>query len=165
MPRHCPAPLPLLDLALPDAAATDAFAERLAPLLRGGDALLLTGSLGAGKTQLARAIIQTLQAAHGTPEDVPSPTYTLVQEYQAGALHIVHADLYRLAGPGEATELALDDLWDTALCLIEWPDRLGDAAPRDALHVTLAQDGEGRRLVLSSANDGWAARLKSLAPC
>ena len=138
-----------LSLFLPDAAATDALGRALSARLAPGDTVLLTGDLGAGKSHLARAIIQTRMAQHGAVEDVPSPTYTLVQTYRIGAVEMIHADLYRLGDASELVELGLDDAMSgPAICLIEWPDRL-DHAPMEALHITLAPDGPGRRATLN----------------
>ncbi|TDL78352.1 tRNA (adenosine(37)-N6)-threonylcarbamoyltransferase complex ATPase subunit type 1 TsaE [Palleronia sediminis] len=139
--------LAVLNLPSPD--ATDRLAGALARVLGAGDTLLLEGDLGAGKSHIARVIVQQLQAPHGPPEDVPSPTYTLVQTYRAGDLAILHADLYRLGDPGELIELGLDEALGRDLCLIEWPDRLGDLTPPDALRLTLRMLGEGRMATLS----------------
>ncbi|WGH77460.1 tRNA (adenosine(37)-N6)-threonylcarbamoyltransferase complex ATPase subunit type 1 TsaE [Jannaschia ovalis] len=153
-----PTALPPIDLATP--AATDALARRLAPALGPGDTILLEGPVGAGKTAFARALIGALRAQAGLPpEDVPSPTFTLVQTYDAGGFEIWHADLYRLGQPEEVLELGLEDAFADALCLVEWPDRLGPAAPRDAITLALAVAGEGRRAVLS----GPEAALARLA--
>jgi len=133
------APPSAVRIPLPDAVATAALAARIAPHLGAGDTLLLSGDLGAGKTHFARALIHALQAAAGQPpEDVPSPSFTLVQTYRAGPLEIWHADLYRLHDAGELIELGLDAAFDAALCLIEWPDRLGPHIPAGALCLTLA---------------------------
>ena len=137
-----------LSLFLPDAAATTRLGAALAGLLHAGDTLLLHGPIGAGKTHLARALIQ---ARLGRLEDVPSPSFTLVQTYAAGDVEIWHADLYRLSGPDEVWELGLDDAVATAICLIEWPDRLGNFAPAHAVNITLSSEAEGRRAVLSGA--------------
>jgi tRNA threonylcarbamoyladenosine biosynthesis protein TsaE len=119
--------------------ATAAFAARLASGLAPGDTLLLAGPLGSGKSHFARSVIHALQAAAGQPpEDVPSPTFTLVQTYTAGPTEIWHADLYRLSAPDEVFELGLDAAWQTAICLIEWPDRLGADAPRDAVTLNFS---------------------------
>lgn len=139
---------------LPDPGATDALAQRIAPLLASGDTLLLAGPIGAGKTHFARALIR---ARLGREEEVPSPTYTLVQTYDDGALEIWHADLYRLSGRGEAQELGLDDAFATAICLVEWPDRLR-APPPGALTLTFSVEGSGRSL-LAEGPEEWRGRL------
>lgn len=142
--------------ALPDPGATDALGRWLAGRLGPGDVLLLDGPIGAGKTHLARALIQHRLAAAGRPEDVPSPTFTLVQVYDDGATEIWHADLYRLTHPDQVAELGLDEAFDHALCLVEWPDRLGSLTPPQALRLMLAQDGEGRRATLTGPADRLA---------
>lgn len=137
-----------LSLFLPDAAATDALGRALSGRLAAGDTVLLSGDLGAGKSHLARAIIQARMAQHGMVEDVPSPTYTLVQTYRIGEVEVIHADLYRLGDPSELLELGLDEAMSgAAICLIEWPDRL-DNVPADALRIALVPDGDGRRATL-----------------
>ena len=155
-----PAPI---DLRLEDEAATRALAARLAAVLRAGDTVLLEGPIGAGKSVFARAVIHALQATAGEqPEDVPSPTFTLVQSYMAGPLEIWHADLYRLSHPDEVAELGLDEAFDRALCMVEWPDRLGDLAPKDALRLTFSPgDGEDlRHARFSFASPELAHRLR-----
>jgi tRNA threonylcarbamoyladenosine biosynthesis protein TsaE len=136
-----------LSLFLPDDAATTRLGALLATLVRPGDTLLLHGPIGAGKTHLARALIQ---ARMGRAEDVPSPSFTLVQTYIANGTEIWHADLYRLSHPDEVLELGLDDAFASAICIVEWPDRLGKSAPKSALNITLSTEGEGRRADLSS---------------
>jgi len=150
-----------MTLYLPDPDATDRLATALAPLLRAGDAVLLSGDLGAGKSHLARRIIQSRQAPHGRVEDVPSPTYTLVQTYEADGVEMIHADLYRLADPSELAELGLDDALGQAIALIEWPDRL-DISPALALDVTLTPEGEGRQITIAGPDAAWAERLSRL---
>ena len=142
-----------MELDLPALAATEALARTLAPLVRAGDALLLEGPLGAGKTAFARAL---LRAICGDPAlEVPSPSYTLVQSYPAQGLVVHHFDLWRLQGPASLVELG----WDEAVSdvvLVEWPDRLGTLRPAGALTVTLSlAGGEARHAVLT----GWADRL------
>ncbi|MBM2575831.1 tRNA (adenosine(37)-N6)-threonylcarbamoyltransferase complex ATPase subunit type 1 TsaE [Jannaschia sp. Os4] len=133
---------------LPDADATAALGARLADGLRPGDAVTLRGGLGMGKTHLARACIHALQRSAGTaPEEVPSPTFTLVQTYEVGGTEVWHLDLYRLATPDEAWELGLEEALERAICLIEWPERLGEAIP--ALDVALERSGDGRRATLT----------------
>lgn len=136
-----------LSLFLPDEAATTRLGALLAGQLAAGDCLLLSGPIGAGKSHLARALIQTrLDRA----EEVPSPSFTLVQTYEAEDVSIWHADLYRLSHPDEALELGLSEAFDTAITLVEWPDRLGTTAPTTALRLSLALEGEGRRAQLSA---------------
>lgn len=146
-PVHAPIPLP-------DAQATTALGQALARHLRAGDTLLLVGDLGAGKSHLARAVIQALLPV---PEDVPSPTFTLVQTYAGPGFDIWHADLYRLAGGADLGELGLDAALGQALCLIEWPDRM--VAPPGALTIALLPDGAGRVARMSSDDPAWQARL------
>ena len=147
-----------VSLFLPDDAATTRLGAALAALVQPGDTLLLHGSIGAGKTHLARALIQ---ARLGRLEDVPSPSFTLVQTYTAAGIDIWHADLYRLSHPDEVLELGLDDAFTTGICLIEWPDRLGRSAPANALNITLSAEGHGRKAILSGKTH--AALLKTLA--
>ena len=139
---------------LPDPNATEALAERIAPVLGPGDTLLLAGPIGAGKTHFARALIR---ARIGREEEVPSPTYTLVQTYDAGETEIWHADLYRLGDPGEIAELGLDEAFETAICLVEWPDRLADPPP-GAVTLTFSVAGDGRRLAIDGPEE-WSGRL------
>lgn len=150
-----------LTLASPDATAD--FARGIAQTLRAGDVLLLSGEIGAGKTHFARALIQSILT---TAEDVPSPTYTLVQSYDTTRGALWHADLYRLSDPDEAVELGLSDAFEEAICLIEWPERLQDLRPAGALHLAFAatdpDDTERRELRLTSDDPRWAARLKGL---
>ena len=151
----------MIEMALPTACDTDALARRLAPHLRAGDVLLLEGPIGAGKTHFARALIRELQRAAGqVPEEVPSPSFTLVQGYAAGDLAITHADLYRLSGPGEVAELGLDT---DGLLLIEWPDRLGSETPPGALTLRFAHAEEWRALTLAPDGSRAAALAREAA--
>lgn len=115
-----------LTLFLPDDAATNHLARQFAHHAYPGMVLLLEGGIGAGKTHFARAFIRERL---GAEIDVPSPTYTLVQTYEDNAGDIWHADLYRLGHPDEVAELGLVSAFETAICLIEWPDRLGNQIP------------------------------------
>lgn len=139
---------------LPNPEATDDLARRLAPHLRAGDVLLLQGQIGAGKTHFARALIHAL----GVAEDVPSPTFTLIQTYEAPDFDIWHADLYRLSHPDEVVELGLAEAFETALCLIEWPEKLGGDAPKTALTLRFSIKDEGRTVELVGA-EPWRSRL------
>jgi tRNA threonylcarbamoyladenosine biosynthesis protein TsaE len=144
-------------LDLPTEAETVALGARLAGIAEPGDVILLEGPIGAGKSSLARAFIR---ARLGREEDVPSPTFTLVQVYEADGIEIWHADLYRLTHPDEVFELGLDTAFDTAICLVEWPDRLGRHLPDGALRIRLEPAGDGRRAVVSG---GRASLMQALA--
>lgn len=146
----------LLPLPLPTEADTAALGVRLARLVRKGDCLLLEGPIGAGKSHLARAFIRERL---GREEEVPSPSFTLVQVYDAGGVEIWHADLYRLSHPDEVWELGLDEAFARAICLVEWPDRLGSHVPPGALHLRLALAGEGRLAHLSGGRHGLLRAL------
>lgn len=130
---------------LADDAATQELGRKLATALRPGDALCLTGPLGAGKSTLARALIRALT----TPdEEVPSPTFTLVQFYETAAFPLAHFDLYRLSDPDEAYEIGLDEAMDGGVALIEWPQRLEGRLPATRLDIDIALDGDARRAVI-----------------
>ncbi|MCM2562001.1 tRNA (adenosine(37)-N6)-threonylcarbamoyltransferase complex ATPase subunit type 1 TsaE [Lutimaribacter sp. EGI FJ00015] len=150
-------------LTLPDPKQTAGFAVRLGACLQPGDVLLLEGPIGAGKTHFARALIQSLLAQ---PEDVPSPTFTLVQIYDGPDCEIWHSDLYRLGHPDEVAELGLIDAFDTAICLVEWPDRLGVLAPEQALHLSFEPGAtdDARRLTLRWTDPRWTDLITELAP-
>lgn len=128
-------------------AATGRLGGDLALALRPGDAVLLSGPLGAGKTALARAIIRAL--ADDDELAVPSPTFTLVQHYDT-PIPVAHLDLYRLADPGELAELGLDEALDTGVALVEWPERGGDELPADAIHIRLSGEGDTREATISA---------------
>lgn len=151
----------LMDLTLDGPDATARFAERIARSIRPGDTILLDGEIGAGKTHFARCLIQSIQEV---PEDVPSPTYTLIQTYETRRGEVVHADLYRISGPLEVVELGLLDAFGSQICLVEWPDRLGADVPGSALTL-LFEAGAGpedRRVTASGRQEVWAARLAGL---
>jgi tRNA threonylcarbamoyladenosine biosynthesis protein TsaE len=144
---------------LADAAAVDRLGASIAAALRPGEAVCLWGPLGAGKTTLARGLIRALT---GPDEEVPSPTFTLVQLY-AGRLAVAHLDLYRLKRPEEAYELGLDEALDTGAAVIEWPERLSGALPADRLDVeiTIPEDGRGRTIRLTG-HGSWVGRDREL---
>jgi tRNA threonylcarbamoyl adenosine modification protein YjeE len=125
---------------LADLPATQALAARIAPLLRPGDAVALWGELGSGKTTLARAILRAL----GVTEDVPSPTFTIVQTYDTNALTVAHLDLYRLKRASELEQLGFSEMLDEGAVLVEWPERAPEYLPDTALHVRLTLSGEAR---------------------
>ena len=137
-----------------DEAGTNRFGQALAAALRPGDALCLHGGLGAGKTTLARAVIRALTT---TEEEVPSPTFTLVQSYEGRAFPLTHFDLYRLESGSEAFELGLEEALDEGAAIIEWPERLGVNLPPDRLDVELAIENDGRR-VRWTPHGSWIGR-------
>lgn len=149
-------------LTWPDPAATQAFGKRLAGRLRAGDVVLLSGDLGAGKTALARAVIEALTGI----TDAPSPTYTLVQVYETrdgGALW--HADLYRVEAEGELEEIGLEDAFEDAITLVEWPDRLGNWLPPDRLEISITHSGRGMDSEREARITGfgqWESRIDDL---
>jgi tRNA threonylcarbamoyladenosine biosynthesis protein TsaE len=139
-------PTRLATVFLADEAATQALGRALALVLRPRDAVCLTGPLGAGKSTLARALIRALT----TPdEEVPSPTFTLVQFYETAAFPLAHFDLYRLTDPDEAHEIGLDEALDDGVALIEWPQRLEGRLPRNRLDIDIALDGDARRVTVT----------------
>lgn len=137
-----------MEIDLPNEAATRALGAAVAKALRAGDAVCLTGPLGAGKSSLARALIRALTSPD---EEVPSPTYTLVQAYQGRDFEIAHFDLYRLEDPEEARELGLDEALEHGAAVIEWPQRLGGGLPADRLSLDIepTADGAARKARLS----------------
>ncbi len=149
-----------LALDLADEAATARVATSLAALARAGDVLALAGDLGTGKTAFARAFVRALTDAE---EEVPSPTFTLVQTYDAADFIIWHFDLYRLERPEDALELGIEDAFADGVALIEWPDRLGRLLPPERLDVTLirAAAPNARRIVFSGP-PRWADRIEEL---
>ncbi len=140
---------------------TQDLALRLAAIVGVADVILLEGDIGAGKSLFARTMIQELLAE---PEDVPSPTFTLVQIYDAPDFEIWHSDLYRLTSPDEVVELGLTEAFETALCLVEWPDRLAELTPADALKIQfeLGKDEGQRQITLHWTDPKWGERMKKV---
>jgi tRNA threonylcarbamoyladenosine biosynthesis protein TsaE len=137
-------------------ADLEAFGARLAAVACVGDVIALSGDLGAGKTTLARGFLRGL----GLEGEAPSPTFTIVQTYEPPEMRLPvwHCDLYRLEDPEEAIELGLEEAFDGAVVLIEWPERLGSFLPADALRLRLEGAGEPQRRLTAAVPPGWEAR-------
>ena len=148
-------------LSLPDADATARLGAAIAPWLEAGETVLLYGPLGMGKSTLARGLIRALT---GPSEDVPSPTFTLVQFYESEP-PMAHFDLYRLTRADEAAEIGLDEALDEGCAVIEWPERLGEDPSvwlgPNRLNVSLAEEGQGRVATVSGVG-AWETKLKNL---
>jgi tRNA threonylcarbamoyladenosine biosynthesis protein TsaE len=146
-------------MILTDEAATARLGGAIARGLQIGEAVCLSGPLGAGKSTLARALIRALTSAD---EEVPSPTFTLMQLYEGPRLRIAHFDLYRLACAEEVRELGLDEAMDDGAVVIEWPQRLQGRLPTDRLDVEIEIVGV-RRMARLTPHGAWEGRLKDLA--
>lgn len=134
------------------------LARQVAPRLKAGDFLALYGDLGAGKTTFARYLIRALTGRYD--EEVPSPTFSLVQPYETPRFAIHHFDFYRLGDPREADELGVQEALETGIIIAEWPERLGDDIPVEHLEIRLEDCGEETvRQVSLSGHAGWAVRL------
>jgi tRNA threonylcarbamoyladenosine biosynthesis protein TsaE len=142
------------DFRLDDEAHTAALGAAIATVLGKGEAVCLSGPLGAGKSVLARGLIR---AASPHEADIPSPTFTLVQFYDGPRFTIAHFDLYRLTSPDEAYEIGLDEALAEGAAVIEWPERLGRHLPRDRLDIELLPDGDLRRARLTP-HGAWEDR-------
>ncbi|MFN3352229.1 MAG: tRNA (adenosine(37)-N6)-threonylcarbamoyltransferase complex ATPase subunit type 1 TsaE [Brevundimonas sp.] len=146
---------------LADEAGTAHLGRAIAARLQAGEAVLLSGPLGAGKSTLARALVRALTTAD---EDVPSPTFTLVQYYEAEP-PVAHFDLYRLETAEEAREIGLTEALDEGAALVEWPERLGEDVARwlgpDRLTVEIAPEGTGRVATVSGVGV-WERKLRDL---
>lgn len=142
--------------------ATAMAAETLGQKLEPGDTLLLTGPVGAGKTHFARHLIQSILT---TPEDIPSPTFTLVQTYETRLGPLWHTDLYRITSLEEIEELGLTEAFGSAICLVEWPDRLGPLRPENALDIALdpGLDYNSRMLRAQWQDAKWSKKTEAWA--
>ena len=139
--------------------ALEAFGARLAQRLGAGEAICLFGRLGAGKSTLARGLVRAMTQPD---QDVPSPTFTLMQTYQGPDFSVAHFDLYRLKRPEEVFEIGLDEALDVGAVVIEWSERLEDALPPDRLDVRLEIADDGGRLATLRGHGVWTGREHDL---
>jgi len=138
---------------LPDENATISFANDMALILKRGDLITLYGDLGAGKSTFARAVIRAL--ADDNEFDVPSPTFTLVQQYDDIRLATTHADLYRIAAAEEVYELGLIEALQTGIVMVEWPEKAKSLLPRASFAISLTQHEQGRLLRINAQEEGF----------
>jgi tRNA threonylcarbamoyladenosine biosynthesis protein TsaE len=146
------------DFRLDSEARTARFGAAVGGALKKGEAVCLTGPLGAGKSVLARGLIRALAPGEG---DVPSPTFTLVQFYDGAKFRIAHFDLYRITRADQVFELGLDEALGDGAAVIEWAERLGRHLPRHRLDVDLTPDGDSRHARLSP-HGAWEGRALAL---
>ena len=124
---------------------TISFAKKFAKTLRGDEIIALWGTLGMGKTVFAKTIIQELT---GKKEDVPSPTFTLLQTYETPLGEIYHFDFYRLKNPEEAYEIGIEDAFENGISLIEWPEKIGKLLPKRAINIHFKMTDKGRQIIV-----------------
>jgi tRNA threonylcarbamoyladenosine biosynthesis protein TsaE len=147
-------------LDLPDERATEALAARIAARARQGDVIALQGPLGSGKTSFARAFIR---ARFGRVDEVPSPTFTLVEIYGGDGAPVWHFDLFRVERPEDAWELGIEDAFAEGISLIEWPERLGALLPAERLGIALAfAEASEARIATLSPSPAWSTRVAEL---
>ena len=137
---------------------TKKLAETLAQKAKRGDVFALFGTVGMGKSVFARAFIQKLTDA----KEVPSPTFTLVQQYEASDFEIYHFDLYRLKSPDEVFELGFEEAVYEGVCLIEWPEQAGNWLPRDIFKIEITSNKNERIFKISAHSSEKAKRLEDL---
>ncbi len=137
---------------------TAELAEKVAAICRIGDVWALSGTLGAGKSVFARAFIKSLTDVN----EVPSPTFTLVQTYTAEAFEIYHYDLYRLEQPAEIFELGVEHSFYSGVNLVEWPEKMGSFAPRDMWRINIETDNGLRKITIIAPDEEKANRLQNI---
>lgn len=145
-----------MNIALPDLPAMDAFGAKIAGKLQPGDVVALTGTLGTGKTTLARAIL----AALGHEGDVPSPTFTIIETYEPPSVKIplVHADFYRLENPAEVEEIGLDDYRQGAALIAEWPEKAGGFVQEPGCLSIALEFADSGRIAIANPGADWLTR-------
>ena len=146
-----------IEYGLVSESEVTSLAQNVGPMLEAGDTILLDGPVGAGKTTFARALIQNILLE---PEDVPSPTFTLVQVYETKRGPLWHCDLYRLASTSEIEELGLYEAFEAAVCLVEWPNILGSEVCRSALRLSFGLADTKRTLKAQFSSPRWKDLLR-----
>ena len=126
-------------------ADTIAFAKKFAKTLKGNEIIALWGTLGVGKTVFSKAVIQKLT---GQKEEVPSPTFTLLQTYDTPSGEIFHFDFYRIKSSEEAYEIGIEDAFESGICLIEWPEKIGKLLPKRAINIYFKMTETGRQIIV-----------------
>ena len=139
-------------------AETAAVASKLAQITERGDIWALSGTLGMGKSVFARAFIKALSDA----DEVPSPTFTLVQIYRTPMFDIYHYDLYRLKEASEIFELGVEEAFYEGVSLVEWPEKMGSFAPRNMWHIMIEAEGEKRKITISTEDERKIGRLSNV---
>ena len=137
---------------------TSDLAKKVASIAKKGDVFALYGTLGMGKSVFARSFIQYLTGV----DDVPSPTFTWVQDYQSDDFEIFHFDLYRLEHPDEVFEIGFEDSTFNGVCLIEWPEKAGNWLPKDVFKIDIIPLDDGRKITISVNSDDKKNRLETV---
>ena len=150
----------ILERHLQNEAETAAFGAKIATIVQKGDVICLIGPLGAGKTCFARGFVRAAKGAAPGAE-IPSPTFTLVQTYEAPEVTIWHFDFYRIESPEEVYELGVEEAFDTGVSLIEWPEKASSLLPAERLEISLSPEGTGRKVQVAGSRE-WANRLETL---
>ena len=148
----------IIDTFLASETDTVNWGQRLSSIAKKGDVFALYGTLGMGKSVLARAFVQKLCGL----QDVPSPTFTLLQNYEAPDFEVFHFDLYRIKSAEEIFEIGVEEAIYSGVSLIEWPEKMGGYLPRDVFKVELFPQDGGRRLQISAVSGDKKQRLQQL---
>ena len=149
----------IVDTFLASEADTVAWGQKLSSIAQKGDVFALYGTLGMGKSVLARAFVQKLCGL----QEVPSPTFTLLQSYEASDFEVFHFDLYRIKSAEEIFEIGVEEAIYSGVSLIEWPEKMGGYLPRDVFKVELFSQDNGRRLQISAVSQNKIRRLQQLS--
>ena len=153
--------MPELIVNLDNEKITNEFGKILSELIEEGDIILLDGEMGSGKTFLARSIISNLLEEKFKGMEIPSPTFTLIQEYKCKNFVIGHADLYRIKNNNELDALGIEDILEHGCLLVEWPEKIKKHYENDTLEIKF-KDISGKKSVELKNIKGWKTRLKIL---